>query len=242
MDTLRRAALCRVCGFVCSRLCFRYRVRIVTFIGLGGLFTAHITGNLVVLIARVVAGEHAPIPYILSVPAFIAALAVTTLLAALLGRARIASLRPLLILQRLLLFGCFIICVATDVRIDPVGGRALIAGMLAVSAMAVQNAIAQVSIKDMPATAVMLVVDFIAVLSERDRNLAPKAGARAKHTGPTILGFLLGCGLGAGCEVFFGLWALALPTGLAFLALVIGLGSRLEERRSKQPVSANENR
>jgi uncharacterized membrane protein YoaK (UPF0700 family) len=178
-----------------------------------------------------VAGEYAPISYILSVPVFVAALAVTTLLAALLGRARIASLRPLLILQLLLLFGCFVICVATDARIDPAGGRALIAGMLAVSAMAVQNAIVQVSIKGMPATAVMttnisrFVVDFITLLSERDRDLAAKAGARAKHTVAAIVGFSVGCGLGAGCEILMGLWALALPTGLAFLALVIVLAS-----------------
>ena len=148
---------------------------IITFIGLGGLFSAHITGNLVVLIAHVVAGEHAPISYILSIPVFVAALAATTLLAALLGRAGVASLRPLLILQLLLLSGCFLICVAGDVRIDSTDGKGLIAGMMAVSAMAVQNAIVQVSIKGMPATAVMttnvsrFVVDLITVLSERIR-------------------------------------------------------------------------
>ena len=95
----------------------------------------------------------------------------------------------------------------------------------------VQNAIVQVSIKGMPATAVMttnisrFVVDFITLLSERDRDLAAKAGARAKHTVAAIVGFSVGCGLGAGCEILMGLWALALPTGLAFLALVIVLAS-----------------
>lgn len=209
---------------------------IITFIGLGGLFTAHITGNLVVLIARVVAGDHAPISYILSVPVFAAALALTTLFAALLGRAGIASLRPLLILQPLLLSGCFLLCVASAAPIDPTDGKALTAGMLAVSGMAVQNAIVQVSIKGMPSTAVMttnvsrFVADFIAVLTERNRDLAAKAAARAKHTAPAIVGFAVGCGLGAGCEIIIGLWALALPTGLAFLALVIGLATKLEER------------
>ena len=209
---------------------------IITFIGLGGLFTAHITGNLVVLIARVVAGDHAPISYILSVPVFVAALALTTLFAALLGRAGMASLRPLLILQFLLLSGSFLLCVATDARIDPTDGKALIAGMLAVSAMAAQNAIVEVSVKGMPSTAVMttnvsrFVADFIAVLTERNRDLAAKAAARAKHTAPAIVGFAVGCGLGAGCEIIIGLWALALPTGLAFLALVIGLASKSEER------------
>jgi uncharacterized membrane protein YoaK (UPF0700 family) len=208
----------------------------ITFIGLGGLFSAHITGNLVILIARVVAGDQAPISYILSLPVFVAALALATFLAALLGRARIASLRPFLILQLLLLFGCLLICVSSDARIDPARGRALIAGMMAVSAMAVQNAIVQVSTKGMPATAVMttnvsrFVVDFIAVLSERDRDLASRAAARAKHTALAIVGFSLGCALGAGCEVLMGLWALALPTGFAFLALLIELPGKLQER------------
>ncbi len=209
---------------------------VITFMGFGGLFTAHITGNLVVLIARVVAGEHAPISYILSVPVFVAALAVTTLLAALLGRTGITSLRPLLVVQFLLLAGCFLVCAVNGARIDPNDGKALTAGMLAVSAMAVQNAIVQVSIKDMPSTAVMttnvsrFVVDFIALLSERNGDLAAKAGVRAKHTATAIIGFAVGCGLGAGCKIILGLWALALPTGLALFALVIGLASKLEER------------
>ena len=200
---------------------------VITFIGLGGLFTAHITGNFVVLIARFVAGEHAPVSYIMSVPVFVVALAATTLLAALLGRAGIASLRPLLILQFLLLSGCFLVCVTANTRIDPDNGNALIAGMLAVFAMGVQNGIVQASVKGMPSTAVMttnisrFVVDFIAVLTEPNRDLSAKAAARAKHTAPAIIGFAVGCALGAGCEVIMGLWALALPTGLAFLALAL---------------------
>jgi uncharacterized membrane protein YoaK (UPF0700 family) len=207
---------------------------IITFIGLGGLFSAHITGNLVVLIARVVAGEQAPLSYILSVPVFIAALALTTLLAARLGRLGIGSLRPLLILQLLLLFGCFIICVADDAPIASASGKALVAGMLAVCAMAVQNSIVQVSIKGMPSTAVMttnvsrFVVDFIAVLNEPNRDLVAKAGMRAKRTAPPIIGFAVGCGLGAGCEIIIGLWAFALPTGLALLAVLIVLAGRLK--------------
>jgi uncharacterized membrane protein YoaK (UPF0700 family) len=209
---------------------------IITFIGLGGLFTAHITGNLVVLIARVVAGEHASISYILSVPVFIAALAATALLAAMLGRAGVASLCPLLTLQLLLLFGSLFVCIAGDAPIDPSGGNALIAGMLAVSAMAVQNAIVQVSVAGMPSTAVMttnishFVADLVTLLSEPNRDLAANAAARTKHTAPAIVGFAVGCGLGAGCEIMVGLWALALPTALAFLALVIGLASKLQER------------
>src|SRR5258706_8253311 len=34
---------------------------VIGFLGLGGLFIAHITGNLVILAARLVAGEQAPV-------------------------------------------------------------------------------------------------------------------------------------------------------------------------------------
>jgi hypothetical protein len=37
------------------------------------------------------------------------------------------------------------------------------------------------------------------------------------------VGFATGCGLGAACEAAVGLWSLALPTGLALLALAMGL-------------------
>jgi hypothetical protein len=73
-------------------------------------------------------------------------------------------------------------------------------------------------------------LDLTAVLTERNRDLAARAGAHAKYTASAIIGFAVGCGLGAGCEIIVGLWALALPTGLAFVAVVIGLGSKLDER------------
>ncbi len=53
---------------------------VISFVGLGGLFTAHITGNLVVLAAHVLSGEPAQVALILSVPIFIAALALTRVL------------------------------------------------------------------------------------------------------------------------------------------------------------------
>src|SRR5208337_5417068 len=49
-------------------------VDVIGFLGLGGLFTAHITGNLVILAAHVVSGETAPMSYLISVPVFMAAL------------------------------------------------------------------------------------------------------------------------------------------------------------------------
>ena len=73
-------------------------VDVISFLGLGGLFTAHITGNLVILAAKLVAGEQSPVSYLISVPVFMAVLALTRLLAAGLERLKIASLVPLLLI------------------------------------------------------------------------------------------------------------------------------------------------
>jgi uncharacterized membrane protein YoaK (UPF0700 family) len=57
-------------------------VDVISFLGLGGLFAAHITGNLVVLAAHVATGRAASLASILSVPVFIAVLGLTRLAAA----------------------------------------------------------------------------------------------------------------------------------------------------------------
>src|SRR5437016_8835998 len=78
---------------------------VISCLGLGGLFTAHITGNLVILAAHLATGGAASVALLLSVPVFILALGLTRLLAAGLEAAGLASLEPLLLLQFLLLGG-----------------------------------------------------------------------------------------------------------------------------------------
>src|ERR1700687_3486283 len=119
-------------------------VDVISFLGLGGLFTAHITGNLVILAAHVVSGGKAELAPILSVPVFVAVLGLTRLLASGLEAIGRASLQPLLALQLLLLACCLALCAAAGPDIDPTAPNAIIAGMLGVAAMAVQNALAQI--------------------------------------------------------------------------------------------------
>jgi uncharacterized membrane protein YoaK (UPF0700 family) len=211
----------------------------IGFIGLGGLFTAHITGNLVVLAAHVVTGGQAPVAQMMSVPVFIVALGLTRLLAGGLEWIRVASLRPLLLLQFLLLSGFFVLCVAAGPRIYPNAAKAIVAGMLGVSAMAVQNALVQVSLTGAPSTAVMttnitrFMMDLGEALLGRSPDGAAKARDRAKRTWPAIVGFAVGCGLGAEGEAVAGLWSLALPAGLALLALAMGVANGRDDRRRR---------
>src|SRR6266403_834808 len=178
--------------------------------------TVESVGNLLILAARAAAGEHAPAAHLLSVPVFIIALVAARLLAARLDRSGIATLRPLLLLQFLLLSGLF--------------------------AMAVQNALVQISLKGAPSTAVMttnltrFVLDLGEVWLGRDPGGRAKAAVRARRTGVAIAGFVVGSCLGAWCQAHLGLWSLAVPTGLALAALAITYGSRWFVQTADQSV------
>jgi uncharacterized membrane protein YoaK (UPF0700 family) len=205
---------------------------IIGFLGLNGLFTAHITGNIVILAAHVVSGDPAIISYILSVPVFMLVLFLTRLLATGLERIGLLPLRPLLLLQLLLLAAFLWLCVAAGPWSEPDAILAIIAGMFGVAAMAVQNALAQISLTNVPSTAVMttnvthFMLDLGEVLAGGDAAAIAKARGRAIRTLPVIVGFTAGCGLGAACEAAAGLWSLALPMGLAMIAVAMGFASK----------------
>jgi len=201
---------------------------VISFLGLG-LFNSHITGNLVILAAHLVNGESASVALLLSVPVFAAGLGVTRALAAALEAIGVATLRPFLVLQLVLLAGFLLLCVTAGPRIDPSAPNAIVAGMLGVLAMAVQNALVQISLRDAPSTAVMttnltrFMMDLGEILFGRDEVGVTTARARAIHTLPAIVGFTVGVALGTACETAFGLLALVLPTGLALLAVALAL-------------------
>src|ERR1700689_4421470 len=84
---------------------------IIGFLGLNGLFTAHITGNLVIIAAHIVSGGGAQVAAMLSVPVFIVVVSLTRVIAGGLQSKGFEALRPLLLLQFLLLTGFLILCV-----------------------------------------------------------------------------------------------------------------------------------
>jgi uncharacterized membrane protein YoaK (UPF0700 family) len=209
-------------------------VDVISFLGLGGLFAAHITGNLVILAAHVVTGKAASLALILSIPVFIAVLALTRLVAAGLEGIGHGSLRPLLALQFVLLVSLLAVGVAAGSGLNPAAPTAVVAGMLGVAAMAVQNALAQIALVGAPATAVMttditrFIMDVGTLLFPCDADGAADASSRARRTWPAIVGFTVGCSLGALLEVVIGPWSLVLPTGFAVLALALGFSIKGE--------------
>jgi uncharacterized membrane protein YoaK (UPF0700 family) len=109
--------------------------------------------------------------------------------------------------------------------------------MLGVSAMSVQNALVQVSVRGAPSTAVMttnitrFTMDVGEVLLGRDPSAVAAARRRASHTWPAVVGFATGAAIGAALYSAAGLTSLALPAGLALIAL----GSARTKTTSRPP-------
>jgi uncharacterized membrane protein YoaK (UPF0700 family) len=201
-------------------------VDVIGFLALGGLFTAHISGNLCVLAAHSITGGFSRVGPLLSVPVFIAVLGVVTLA---FGQAGDRPQRALLVLHTALLAACL----GLGAGFGPFGEAdrpmALLVGMLAVAAMATQNVLVKVALRDAPPTAVMstniaqLFID-LAMLARGpgDSDELAQARRRARMTFPCVVGFVGGCAAGAALEVYLDLWALALPVVLAVLAVPLG--------------------
>jgi len=203
-------------------------VDVIGFLALGGLFAAHITGNLAIVAAHYTTGRFGQVGPILAVPVFIVVLGVVVLLFG--GTAsKDRSRRALLILHAALLSSCLGFGLSFGPFRDPDSPMAVLVGMLAVAAMATQNAMAKLALVRSPSTAVMttnmtqLIIDLAALArgGQVSDDLA-KVRQRARVTFLCVAGFVAGCVAGATLELRFGIGALVLPVTLAALAVPLG--------------------
>lgn len=202
---------------------------VTSWLTLSGLFSAHITGNLVVVMADWVRGESPHASQILAIPIFIMGVVFADLSARSFGARRGVMIRSLLFEQFLLLAGASALAAATDPSTDPNGLAALLVGMFAVTAMAVQNTLLHLVRKQAPSTAVMtgnVVVSILALIEmtlDRGNNRSD-AIYKWKATWPLIAGFLTGCIAGATAVSLSHNLAWLLPA-VASLILVLCCGS-----------------
>src|SRR5262245_32213001 len=200
-------------------------VDVIGFLSLG-LFTAHVTGNLVVIAALLMRGGPPKMAQILAVPVFMVAVAAVWLIAKGLRRRGRALVRPLLLVQFLLLAGVLILARVNRLATDPRGVMSGITAMLAVSAMACQFSLLRLAMTGAPSTAVMTgnVTNTVLALLDtlfRDQPLTEGANERLKRTFNVVVGFLAGCIAGAGAVSSLGDWAWSLPVVLAAAAMTL---------------------
>src|SRR5438132_299767 len=127
-------------------------VDVIGFLALGGLFTAHITGNVVIVAAHYVTGGFSQIGPLLAVPVFMAVLGLVTLASDAIVRTGMSPLRPLLVLQTALLIGFLGLGVGFGRFPDANSSMAVLEGMLGVAAMATQYVLVKFDLKCEPAT------------------------------------------------------------------------------------------
>ncbi|MFZ6644090.1 YoaK family protein [Undibacterium sp. TJN25] len=186
----------------------------VGFVALFGLFTAHVTGNFVLIGSELARPSHGVLIKFLAFPAFVGAVALTRMIVIWLERSGKAPLRTLFAVQvsfltAFMLLGYFALPIQ-----DTEALIVLLAGMSGAAAMGVQNAASRLALSDIAPTTVMtgnvtqLVIDLVDIL----RGSADTAvrGRITKFLWP-IVAFGVGAIGGAFAYVHLQFWALLLP-------------------------------
>jgi|SRR6516162_1270246 len=199
-------------------------VDVIGFLSLG-IFTAHVTGNIVVVGALIVRHNRVHPAQILAIPVFILAVAVTWLIARASGRRGTGLMQPLLLIQFLLIACVLIFSVITKPSGDPHSPMATIAAMIAVSAMGCQFALLRLTLPVAPSTAVMTGNLTNAVLGLMDliSRTLPLESDNRRLTGALhlLVGFFVGCVLATAALMYLGDWAWSLPAALAAVAVAL---------------------
>ena len=200
-------------------------VDLIGFLSLG-IFTAHVTGNIVVVGAIMVRHNRVNPAQILAIPVFILAVAVTWLIAKGSGRRGTSLMRPLLLIQFLLITCLLIFSVITKPSADPHGLMATIAAMIAVTAMGCQFALLRLGLPVAPSTAVMTgnltnAVLGLVDLTSRTQPLMESDSRRLTGALHLLVGFFVGCVLATAALMYLGDWAWSVPAALAAVAVAL---------------------
>jgi uncharacterized membrane protein YoaK (UPF0700 family) len=197
------------------------------FLGLQGLFTAHVTGNFVTLGATLVLGTHGAIAKLLALPEFVLVVALVSIAADWLARRQWPAVPLLLSAKVALLVAFFALAVALGPFPDSDAPAALVTGFAGVAAMGVQNAVQRMHLASLPPGTLMTgnttqaVLDATALVRGAHSDQAAAVRIRFNRMFAAIVWFAAGCALAATLYAWVGFWCLAVPVliGAASAAL-----------------------
>jgi uncharacterized membrane protein YoaK (UPF0700 family) len=174
------------------------------FLGLQGLFLAHITGNFVTLAATLVMGTHGVLAKVLVLPEFVLVLALGRIAGSRMKARGRPVLRIALAAMMCALLAFFVLAVVYGPFPDSDALPALITAFAGITAMAMQNAVFDAD-------------DLIWGIEKVD---AAAVRARLVRTLRGIISFAAGCALGAFFYYWFGFWCLAVPVAVGAVAAI----------------------
>ncbi|RDK06789.1 YoaK family protein [Cupriavidus lacunae] len=194
-------------------------VDVVGFISLFGLFTAHVTGNFIMIGVELTGSSEGLATKLLALPAFAGAVATTRLLESWLVQRRRPAVAVLLAIEcvfLLLFVGTGLLATLARAGLSAGSSLATLAGMLAVVAMGIQNALSRTALADLGPTTIMtgnttqIVIDLVDLLTAGPEQ-AGAIRARLRKMLPAVAGFAAGAVLGALAFAAISFWCVLLP-------------------------------
>ena len=194
------------------------------FIALFGLFTAHVTGNFVLIAVSLADPAQTPsLLKLLAFPAFILGVAASRLLVARCEARGAPAEKPSYLLQLVLLLGFMACGMLAEPVGDHAGALAMTAGLLGAAAMGAHSAASKLLLTHLAPTSMMtgnvtqLVIDTV----DRLRGAADAATrARCAKFFWPVLSFALGCAAAAFAYLAVGFVALMAPVAILCLHLI----------------------
>ena len=204
-------------------------VDVIGFVGASKLFTAHITGNIVVAISEIIHKQEGVAAKIISLPLFILLAGITTWIVEMRGQSK-ALLASWFIIEALFLAAFMF----AGIYILPFNAldswQYITGGMFAVSAMAIHNTLLRTFMASFPPCTVMtgnltqLIVDFVSYYWRKtlphNVEMPITSHAGIKRFGNVFLGFLLGGTCAAFGFSTFGFWIIGLSAIILFIMAV----------------------
>jgi uncharacterized membrane protein YoaK (UPF0700 family) len=185
------------------------------FLALFGLFTAHVTGNFILIGAALADPSRSSILLkFLAFPAFVAGVAIARLLVVAMEKRGASALRPALLLELVLLLGLMSCGLAASPVGSEAGGLAMAAGLLGAAGMGVHSATSRLLLGHLAPTSMMtgnvtqIVIDTVDLL--RGAGDATLRARFEKFLWP-LVAFAIGCIAAAFGYHWFGFAALVLP-------------------------------
>lgn len=184
----------------------------VGFVGLFGLFTAHVTGNFVLIGAALANPRIGVVGKLAALPVFVVGVALTRLFLRHCERVGRDPARGMFAAQGLLLSSFAAVCIWSAPFSSGDQPEALLAGTLGVLAMSVQNAAARTIFADLSPTTVMtgnvtqVVLDIVEL-----RRTGDPVRARLAKMAPPVIAFLTGAVMGGFGFAWLGFACLLLP-------------------------------
>jgi uncharacterized membrane protein YoaK (UPF0700 family) len=185
------------------------------FLALFGLFTAHETGNFILIGAALADPSRSSILLkFLAFPAFVAGVAIARLLVVAMEKRGASALRPALLLELVLLLGLMSCGLAASPVGSEAGGLAMAAGLLGAAGMGVHSATSRLLLGHLAPTSMMtgnvtqIVIDTVDLL--RGAGDATLRARFEKFLWP-LVAFAIGCIAAAFGYHWFGFAALVLP-------------------------------